>query len=139
VGVQFLLSWIAPSSTQTLLLDGVDKTAESSEWELMVSPVLATIMYTPAADLPLPLGPHQAEFIYESMEGPRTEIWNFTVADVPCDPAAVAVESAGAATAAGGLANDVPAESTSSSPADGDTTISDYSKYRPPWRVEALR
>jgi hypothetical protein len=80
IAVEFLLADIAPSA-QTFLLDGFDVTSSTQEWALGLDPSRGTIVYTPPG--PLSVGPHQAEFDYELVEGFRSEIWNFNVTG-PC-------------------------------------------------------
>jgi hypothetical protein len=81
VGVDLLLMGITPSPW-TLKLDDVDVTTAALAWELLMNPPRAITMYTPTADLAL--GAHHAEFDYETAGGPKTLLWNFTVASIPC-------------------------------------------------------
>jgi hypothetical protein len=72
-----------PVKTQ-LKLDGVDVSGLAMNMETLGSPVAQVIVrYTPAGDLAL--GLHDAMFTYPSPGGPRTRVWSFTVASIPCD------------------------------------------------------
>jgi hypothetical protein len=72
-----------PVKTQ-LKLDGVDVSGLAMNMETLGSPVAQVIVrYTPGGDLAL--GLHDAMFTYPSPGGPRTRVWSFTVASIPCD------------------------------------------------------
>jgi hypothetical protein len=70
-------------STIALSLDGQDVAGAASIREALTSPASrVSILYTPAADLPL--GEHLAQLTLPTATGPATVSWRFTVVDVPC-------------------------------------------------------
>jgi hypothetical protein len=89
VGVALLLNNLLRKNgsfdpaTITLKLDGTDVTGSAAVLQTETYPAsVASVLHTPPSDLTL--GAHYVELTYPSASGPRTLLWNFTVAAIPC-------------------------------------------------------